>query len=122
MLIPDLTRLVDEAPLDVEAPDGWSRLADWRGQASVFRKIGDRKGLSVLASESETEDGARWVHLSVSVKRGFPGWRAMAEVKAAFLPPESYAVQVFPPESLFVDIADVFHIWAGKGEEWGVSA
>lgn len=118
VIVPDLMRLVDERSLDIEAPDGWRRVGDWRGVASVFVKIASRNNLSVLASEAETDDGSRWVHLSVSVKRGLPSWSAMVAVKMAFLPPESYAVQVFPPESCYVSVADCLHIWAGKGEQW----
>jgi hypothetical protein len=54
-----------------------------------------------------------WEHVSVSVMSGkrLPTWEEMAWVKAQFWEPEECVVEFHPPESEYVDFADVLHLW-----------
>lgn len=66
-----------------------------------------------------------WEHVSVSVnKRGsalkpkLPTWEEMCFVKSLFWGPQDTVVQFHPPESEYVDLHDVLHLWRSIHKEF----
>lgn len=107
----------------IGAPEGWERAACLIPPAlgHIAQDGGDgymwigteswARGFKVVVSASREQDGKRWLHVSVSHKSGRVEWYDMVRVKNAFVGKEKYALQVFPPESRYVNIHDVWHLW-----------
>lgn len=60
------------------------------------------------------EDVAAWEHVSVSVypsAKRLPTWDEMAHVKDLFWAPDETVVQFHPPESEYVNVHQVLHLW-----------
>lgn len=54
----------------------------------------------------------RWIHLAVA-GAAIPGHLDLVRVKRAFLGPDRYAYEVFPPDALYINIAPTqLHLWA----------
>jgi hypothetical protein len=68
---------------------------------SCWQKLGDE--LSVIVSESIERDGRVWLHVSMSRPTRLPTWSDMRRVKDAFIGKERKAIQVFPPDSEYVN-------------------
>jgi hypothetical protein len=116
----------------------WARLVPSRRDDPAIRRWctdpGDRHGvffvpsgrrrLKVLASDAQggPDEGFTvtegWEHVSVSVAdRGgptgavLPTWTEMEMVRGLFWDPESTVIQVHPPRSTYVNVAEVLHLW-----------
>ena len=54
----------------------------------------------------------RWIHLAVAGAQ-VPSHQDLVRVKRAFLGPDLYAYEVFPPDALYINIAPTqLHLWA----------
>jgi hypothetical protein len=92
-----------------EAPRGWNR-TDVRTDGAVYSCL-PRK-LAVILSVGLEGDGQRWLHLSLSHKYRLPTWGELRTVKELFLGPHTYAVQVIPPVTHYVNIhPNVLHLF-----------
>lgn len=67
-------------------------------------------------------NGSGWEHVSVSARQGkpegktrLPTWDEMCLVKASFWGEDDNVVQFHPPESAYVDYAQVLHLWRPVG-------
>lgn len=89
-----------------------------------FHIVTGRRVLRALAcdgvhdSEPVSEWAVGWEHVSVSVReRGaptaskLPTWAEMCMVKALFWGEEEAVVQFHPPKSVYVNLAEVLHLW-----------
>ena len=86
------------------APYGWDR--------DYNRVYTRRETTRVLVSAAHYGDGKRWLHVSVSRRnRTLPTWDLMSEVKDVLIGPERTALQVHPPRSQHVNIAEVLHLY-----------
>lgn len=87
----------------IDGEDGYA----WVGRIGAAR-------LKVIVSANRETDGKRWLHVSVS--SGARGqrvdWYDLVRVKNLFIGRDKYAIQVFPPESQYVNIHDVWHLWS----------
>lgn len=74
-----------------------------------------RRRLCVQAS-----NGGGWEHVSVSLEglRRCPNWDEMCFVKSIFWEAEDCVVQFHPPESQYVNNAEVLHLWRKIGFEF----
>lgn len=92
---------------------GWERMefprgSAGRGWAADFTIAHRNKVFSVL--DRTLGDGTR--HLAVSSLSGErPTWREMQRIKSEIAGAAATAVEVYPPDDLVVDEADMFHIW-----------
>lgn len=63
-------------------------------------------------------DGMGWEHVSVSMKKHTPNWRAMCMVKDLFWDAEDLVVQYHPPKSEYVNNHEnCLHLWRPIGKE-----
>ncbi len=76
----------------------------------VFRRV---DGLAVLLSlEPQHHPQVRWLHASASFVDRCPSWEDMSEVKESFFGAETYAVQLHPPRSQWVNAHPyTLHLW-----------
>ena len=78
-------------------------------------KVNSKIILRCLASDGDMRWGDdRWEHVSVSCegrKKRLPTWDEMCFVKDVFWDKEDCVVQFHPPESQYVNIAEVLHLW-----------
>lgn len=82
---------------------GYFRINSREGGTLHVISSGERHGESILES---------WEHVSVSVTGGrLPSWGEMCRVKALFWRPDETVVQFHPPESEYVNICEVLHLW-----------
>lgn len=101
--------------LPAAMPSGWQRVPSppachgsvesrWWKAGTLFI------GVSLDTWKHETE--GVWMHTSVSAEKGrrLPTWAEMVSVKEA-VHEDRPVVQVFPPRSEWVSIAEVLHLW-----------
>jgi hypothetical protein len=96
----------------LECPSGFRVIREMVG-VDGYACDSDNADLTVIVSVAREDDGRRWKHVSVSRRdRQLPSWGDMRKVKDAFVGPDAYAYQVFPPEALYVNIhPGVLHLW-----------
>jgi len=71
-----------------------------------------RAGLRVFFTVSRERDGREWVHVSCSRKERIPDWDDIRAVKDLFIGTGKEALQVFPPESEYVNLhTTTLHLW-----------
>ena len=89
-------------------PRGWRMVRDGLDGAAYRHE----SGLAVILSGDREDDGRRWLHVSCSRPSRLPSWEDVKLMRAAFLPPDRYAYQVFPPPDKWVNInPNVLHLW-----------
>lgn len=81
-----------------------------------FRMRVDGAVLDVISSgKRHALDGlSAWEHVSVSIfphAKRLPTWKEMCAVKNLFWAPDETVVQFHPPETEYVSIAEVLHLW-----------
>jgi hypothetical protein len=70
-------------------------------------------GLAVIGSVEPHSRGGRWIHVSLSRARHLPSWQDVRDVKDLFVGRDRIAVQVLPPEDLYVNAHKYcFHLWS----------
>lgn len=76
-------------------------------------------GLRVIESaEPETFDGRQWYHVSCSHQGHLPNYNELKQMKRCFVGDERTALQIFPPQSQFVNHHPyVLHLWCCLSEE-----
>jgi len=90
-------------------PTTWAPI-EFRLDGTAFKNI--IKGLVVIVSLAEEQDGKRWLHVSCAKKNKLPSWDDLKEVKDIFIGPDKLAVQVLPPASRFININPYcLHLW-----------
>lgn len=95
-------------PCTFDSPPGW-RVIERRPDGVAWRVPGGR---FVIAS-TESLDGRRWVHLSMSHKSRMPTWPELIEMRDAVLGEHVEAYQVAPPAERYVNHhSNVLHLWA----------
>jgi hypothetical protein len=97
-------------------PAGWHELDTTGWTAGLDRDYArayvKHQRVKVLISCARYQDGKRWLHVSVSrANKETPNWECMSEVKDLFIGAERTALQVMPPRSKHVNIANVLHLW-----------
>ena len=95
-----------------------------------FRLTIGKRVLHIQASSGEPgpeipKAAWHWDHVSVSVfTRGalhlsrLPTWEEMARIKDLFWEAEDCVMQVHPPKSEYVNMAEVLHLWRWTGGEF----
>lgn len=81
-----------------------------------FRVRHNKSVLQILSSgkRHELDGGGSWEHVSVSIYPRvdrLPTWEEMCFVKDLFWGPEETVVQFHPPESQYVSMGQVLHLW-----------
>jgi hypothetical protein len=117
--------------VDLRATDGellWMRAhrpdpipTDWRLRQDGLDGAAYQRtdGLLVILSGNRETDGRRWLHVSCSYRNRLPTWDDLRAVKDAFVGPDRYACQVFPPRDRYVNIGPfVLHLWSPLDGEW----
>lgn len=75
-------------------------------------------GLRVMISGNTEADGRKWLHVSLAYQSRLPNWSEIKKVKKMFLGAEAKAIQVFPPESEYVNCHPyVLHLWQCLSED-----
>lgn len=70
-------------------------------------------GLNILRSISETNDGRKWLHVSVSRPDRMPEWMEIKKVKENFIGKDREAIQMFPKEKDYVNVHKYcLHLWS----------
>lgn len=88
-------------------PPGFHRITE---PSVYFEKMSDPT--RVLISGRTEADGRRWIHVSVSHPNRLPSWATMRAVKDIFLGKDCLALQLFPPESEWVNVHPYcLHLW-----------
>lgn len=96
-------------------PTGWRLRQDGLDGAAYQRA----DGLLVILSGNREADGRRWLHASASYRTRLPTWDDLRAVKDAFIGPDRYACQVFPPRDRYVNIGRfVLHLWSPLDGPW----
>lgn len=96
---------------------GWRLLEDGADGEKYLGKINGQP-IVVIWSIAREEDGKPWLHVSASHPSRVPTWEEMAEVKRLFVGADRFALQLHPPEAVYVNIhARVLHLWAPV-EHW----
>ena len=94
------------------APHGYSsNPGDRFGCFRLSGREANGRGLNIIAVDGE---GTGWEHVSVSPtdqKSRCPSWDEMCIVKRLFWKDSACVVQFHPPESEYVDNAQVLHLW-----------
>ena len=68
--------------------------------------------MSVIVSGAVERDGNRWLHVSCARPDRLPTWDDLTFVKATWIGPDRYALQVFPPVTRYVNIHPFcLHLW-----------
>jgi len=68
---------------------------------------------TVIASVQKYHDGRDWLHVSTARTDRLPTYAEMAKVRKEFVPDHLVALQVFPPESEYVNIhPNCLHLYA----------
>ena len=94
----------------VNPPPGWRRVEE---RADGVAWAHNKRGLAVIASVAIEGDGKRWLHVSCSHARRPPTHDDMADVKCIFIGDEQYAIVVYPPWRLHVNIhPNCLHLWS----------
>lgn len=95
---------------EFHCPHGWDIIGHWGYGYSLRQSKG---ALRVFIDCTVKEDGAYWLHVSVSRKSWTPTHEDMALVKQAFIGDERYAYSVWPPLDKYVNIhKHCLHLWA----------
>jgi len=95
-------------------PKGWRMAKDGLDGAAYRHE----SGLVVILSGAREADGNRWLHVSASRPSRLPSWEDLRLVKDAFIGPDRYACQVFPPQDKYVNIGPVLHLWCPVDGGW----
>jgi hypothetical protein len=96
-----------------DLPAGWQEYPTLYGWDRTYNRVYVRQGTTrVLVSAASYGDGKPWLHVSVSRRNHkLPSWTVLCEIKDLFIGPERTALQVFPPQSKHVSMAEVLHLW-----------
>ena len=88
---------------------GFSRI-DFNPGGAKFRKIGT--AMTVIVSIEPKDDGKRWLHVSAALPSRLPRHDEQAEIKEKFIGQDEYAISVFPPKEMHVNIhPHCLHLW-----------
>lgn len=69
--------------------------------------------MRVILSGARESDGKRWLHVSVSRRERIPDHDDLSLVKRLFIGPDCYAVHVFPPAAVHVNLhGRVLHLFS----------
>lgn len=80
-------------------------------------KLGTGYYLNFIAGRNE--DG--YEHVSVSTMTSkLPTWEEMSIVKDIFWDDEEMVVQLHPKKSMYVNIAEVLHLWRPADGDWSI--
>lgn len=96
-----------------------SHLGDIQGK---FREVERREDgirwihllypLSVISSVNREDDGRQWLHVSFAHRKRLPDYDEITMVKRLFIGEGKYAVMVFPPKDIHVNInPNCLHLW-----------
>lgn len=89
-------------------PAGWREIPSPIPFQKCFEKF---NGLIVFVGKFE-QDEDRWLHVSCSHRNKLPKWKEIREVKDIFVGRDKRAIQIFPPESEYVNIMPFcLHLW-----------
>jgi hypothetical protein len=95
-------------------PPSWKQISSPLPFQKCFRKF---NGLIVLVGQFDHE-GDRWLHVSCSHKNKLPKWKELREVKDIFVGKDKQAIQIFPPESQYVNIMKFcLHLWCNLSRD-----
>lgn len=90
--------------------------AHWSVETTLLdgrRYVNRLRRLVVIVSGTTELDGKRWLHFSMSHGERIPAWEELFEAKEVFLGRDTYAVQVIPPRSKYVNInPHVLHLFS----------
>jgi hypothetical protein len=94
-------------------PRGWQEYPPAYGWDRAYNRVYVQHGTTrVLVSAARYGDERCWLHVSVSRKNGaLPSWEVLSAVKNLFIGEERTALQVLPPRSKHVNIAQVLHLY-----------
>jgi hypothetical protein len=88
---------------------GWKRVrhnrdgSEIEGGAAMF--VNAEQQRSFIVTVSIEDDSRVWLHYSLATQtKELPTWPEMVRAKEYFAGPESYAVQVIPPRSKYVNL------------------
>ncbi len=86
---------------------------DWKMEGGIAGcDLYTRRALRAFVSASLEADGKRWLHVSTSRKDRMPNWTEFRAVKDLFIGLDKLAVQVFPPQSQYVNFhPNALHLW-----------
>lgn len=91
--------------------------SDWPAGAKVtqFKPLAVWLSSRFLVMEAPSQDtGSLGVcrHLMVRPHNGqHPGWKTLQAIKSELLGEDAWAMEIFPPQCLLVDDADMYHLW-----------
>lgn len=103
-----------------DTPNGWKQVVfSEDGQAYVWDKgLSSPYVYKVIRSACLELDGNFWLHVSISkwkTGKNLPEksitFAELKWLKDTFIGKDKIAIQVFPVESNFVDILNVYHLW-----------
>lgn len=101
-------------------PSGWTWIEQPTQDGAWYRhRCSSGYLLMVGLSAAIEQDGVPWLHLSLSkrspngkLRAGLlPSWEEVKYAKDSFIGRDKEAIQVLPPESSYVNIFDVLHLW-----------
>lgn len=100
---------------DVQAAEPRLAHPDWsivqRGQDGAAYQH-RRRSLTLIWSVAWESDGRLWQHMSMSHRDRMPRWDELVEAKEWLMGTETYAYQVAPPRSVYVnDHPHVLHLF-----------
>ena len=101
-------------PLKAIAPCGGAAADAFPDQTNQWFQAGPfRFGIS--DNDRFDKDDERWRHLSMSHHSRLPTYAELKSARYTFFPPDAEVVQVFPPESEFVNCHPFcLHLWWSK--------
>ena len=67
---------------------------------------------TVISSVSREMDGKLWLHVSFAHPKRIPNYEEITSVKARFIGKDKYAMMIFPPEEMHVNLHGYcLHLW-----------
>lgn len=69
--------------------------------ANAYRNL--KNGMVVICGIDSMQNGSKFIHISCSFPDHLPSWNELKQVKDDFLGTDSYAYQVLPPTSEFIN-------------------
>lgn len=104
----------------LEAPTGW-HIVQTRADGLAWERLVGEK-ITVIESIAEKSDGKRWLHVSVAKpsKHKMPTYDDVQLMRKLFIGPGRESYMVFPPQSRYVDINPVLHLFCCLDQPDGV--
>ncbi len=90
-----------ESYLTPKLPRGWE-IRERRPDGAQWFNAKDH--LSVILSGAVERDGKRWLHVSCARRTYIPTYGDLVWMKETFLGPDLYAVQIFAPRAVHVNL------------------